>query len=164
MKSFFLRFYNWLKAVDIFDKKVFSALYIGIGACFAVIVMAQFGLRNTSTRRFFTKIDSYEGAYFEVSADAEHSEPQSILLSASGDDFSGALIYLNGEVYSELKNGENEIKITDWSVVEIYAPKGKVEAFLKSKSDEVTVYALNDKITTERKIEVFGRFGLTEIS
>lgn len=160
MKRKFLQFFNAVKTADIFSERVFSVLFSGIGVCTAIIVTAQFGLRNTATRRFFTKIDSYEGAYFEAAAIAENDEPERILLYAEGDGFPEAQILVNGEEYSELKNGENEIVISGWSVVEIYSPKGKNHAVLKSISDGVSAFTAEKDITADGEIKLFGRFAL----
>lgn len=162
MKKFILRFLKAFKNADIFDEKVFSVLLTGVGACALIIAVSQFGLRNTSTRRFFTKIDLYEGAYFEASAIAESKEAGKLTLTATGDDFTDARILVNGETYSDLKSGENEIEISGWSVVEIYAPKGKINVEMKNASEGVEVLTAEKSITADGQIKLLGRFNRSE--
>ncbi len=160
MRKMFLWCYNRLKKIDIFNKKVFTILYSSAFVCMAVISVAQIGLRSTATRQYFTRMDSYEGAYFEVSAPVYTEEEKSIVISASGESFEDAAVLLNGEKYCDLTAGENVIKIKNTSVIEIYSPVSSVEVTLSEKSDGVIQYTAENTVHAGGGIKLFGRFGI----
>lgn len=160
MKSFVSRFLQKVKRIDVFNKKVFSVLYSAAAVCIMIIGIAQAGLKNETTRSFFTKIDSYEGNYFEVTAEVSEEENHMITLFADGDDFDGAKILLNGADYADLVSGENEVEISKSSVIEIYSPKGKVNVKLKEMTDGLVMYTDLKEITAENQLKLFARVGI----
>ena len=154
------KFVSWIKNADVFDKKVFTCLYsIAFVSCL-VIAVSQVGLRNENTRRFFTKIDSYEGAYFEATAEVPSEIKERMVLNIKGDCNEESALYVNGEKYKQLCQGENEVEIDCTSVLEIYSPKGTIEAEIVSISDDIVLYTENEKVTAENQLKFFARVGI----
>ena len=151
---------NRIKNIDIFGKKAFSVLYSLALSCIVLICVAQIGLRNMNTRQLFTKIDTYEGAYFAASTEVPDTEVYKMVLDVTSDCLDEALIYVNGEKYSDLVNGENQIVVTTSSVIEIYSPKGKSIVMLSDISEELTLYTKQTEITAEKELKLFGRVGI----
>lgn len=160
MKNLLSGFYARIKKADIFSKKAFTALYSSAFVCLMIIAVAQVGLRNTSTRQFFTKIDSYEGAYFEATAEVQSEPVHTLILNAYGEDFKDAQIYLNGESYSALTAGDNEIEIDEPAVIEVYSPNGAVTVKLSHLSDDLILYTPDREVTAENGLKIFGRVGI----
>ena len=153
------KFVSWIKNADALDKKVFTCLYsIAFVSCF-IIAVSQVGLRNENTRSFFTKIDTYEGAYFEATAEITPEVKKEIILNIKGDCNEDSALYVNGEKYKQLHPGANEVEIDGTSVLEIYSPKGKIEAELVSISDELVLYTEDEKVIAENQLKFFARLG-----
>lgn len=160
MRKIFSNLCARLNHVDVFNKKIFTVLYSSAFVCLMVISVAQIGLKNTNTRDFFTKIDSYEGAYFEVTAEVTPEPEYYITLDASADDFDGAEIWINGEVYSPITQGINRVDIVEASVIEIYAPHNLITVNLSEVSDGIILYTNDREITVENGLKTLGRVGI----
>ncbi len=160
MKKFLSGFYTRIKKADIFGKKTFTVLYSAAFVCVMIIAVAQVGLKTDATRQFFTDIDTYEGAYFEATAEVQSERVHIVTLCAEGKDFTQAEIWLNGKSYSALTSGDNEIKITEPSVVEIYAPECEVNVKLTDISDGLVLYTAEKEINVSNGLKIFGRLGI----
>ncbi len=160
MKKLMSGFLHRIKSADVFGRKAFTALYSSAFACLMIIAVAQVGLKSTATREFFTKIDTYEGAYFEATAEVHSDQLHTVTLHATGDGLKDAEIYLNGNSYSALISGNNEIKIDEPAVIEVYAPNGAVTVKLESLSDGLVLYTPEKEITADKGIKIFGRVGI----
>ncbi|MBQ6998435.1 MAG: hypothetical protein IJN62_01430, partial [Clostridia bacterium] len=134
--------------------------YSSAFVCVMIIAVAQVGLKTDATRPFFTDIDTYEGAYFEAAAEVQPEQVHTITLHAESDDLKQAEIWLNGKSYSALTLGDNEIKITESSVVEIYAPECEVNVKLTDISDELVLYTSEREINVSNGLKIFGRLGI----
>ena len=146
--------------IDFVDRKVFTVLYSSAFVCLAVICVAQAGLRTSDTRRFFTKVDDYEGGYFEASVMIDEPREHSVILHTDSTRVGGAKIYVNGNEYADLVTGDNPIKITTSSVIEIYSPKKKITAEIRETSEGVVLYTPAEKVTAEGGIKVVARVGI----
>ncbi len=160
MRKFLSGFCVRIKHADVFGKKTFTVLYSSACVCLIIIAVAQVGLKSTATRQFFTKIDSYEGAYFEATAEVQTEQPHIVTLNASGDEFKDAQILRNGESYSALTSGDNEGEITAPSVIVIYSPEGKITVKLSNLSDGLVLYTSNKEVTVDKGLKILGRVGI----
>jgi len=160
MKKVWSEFYNKIKKADVFGKKTFMVLYSSACVCVMIIAVAQVGLKTDATRHFFTDIDTYEGAYFEATSEVYTNQEHTITLYAESDNFNKAEIRLNGKSYSALTAGNNEIKITEAAVVEIYAPESEVNVKLVDISDGLILYTADREIKVNSGLKIFGRFGI----
>lgn len=154
------KIYERIKNMDLLSKKAFTVMYSIAISCIMIISISQVGLRNASTRRFFTKIDTYEGAYFEATAEIPADDVHTIEINVSSDCVENGEILVNGETYCELVNGKNEINIDDTSVIEIYSPKGKTEAQITYMSDGLVLYTKSKKTVVSHGLNFLGRVGI----
>ena len=154
------KLFDRLKSVDVFSRKTYGVLYSAVVLCIMVIAVSQIGLRNTSTRGYFTRIDSYEGAYFEVSADLAEGGECSLIIDADGENLKDAHILLNGESYSALTFGENEIKICETSVVEVHIPDGTATIRIKDFDEKLIFYTTAREVFADNGITLCCRVGI----
>lgn len=156
MKKLFER----LKKIDVFSKKTYGVLYSAALLCIVMISVSQIGLRNSSTRGYFTQIDSYEGAYFEVTANLDNQSEYTLTLNVEGEGLEDALILLNGEPYSALTIGDNEVKIYEDSVVEVQIPDGTATVKITDFSEELVLYTSTRELIADKGITLCGRVGI----
>lgn len=154
------KFYNKIKNMDLLSKKAFTIMYSIAISCIMIISISQVGLRNASTRRFFTKIDTYEGAYFEATAEIPSETVNTVKIKISSDCTENGEILVNGEKYCELVNGETEVNIEDTAVIEIYSPKGKTEAHITYISDGLIMYTKSKKTVASNGMDFLARVGV----
>jgi len=160
MKRKISEFMTRIKKADVFSRNVFTVLYSSAFVCIMVIAVSQVGLRSENTRRFFTRIDNYEGGYFEATINVAQKPVHSITLLAEGDDIEKVRLYMNGEEYGGLLNGENTVEISGVSVLEVYSPKGSVKVKISDVSDDVVIYTPDREITVENEMKFLCRVGI----
>lgn len=149
-----------LKRIDVFSKRIYRVLYSAVFFCIAVIAVSQVGLRNTTTRGYFTQIDSYEGAYFEVTANINNSDEYVLTLDVNGENLKDAHILLNGESYSALTFGDNEVKVSETSVIEVNIPNGTATVKIKDFSENLVFYTTAKEIFADKGITLCCRVGV----
>lgn len=149
-----------IKKTDFFSSKVFTALYSAALVCIAVICVSQVGLKNTATRRFFTKIDEYEGGYFEAAVTVSEKQETRLTLHTDSTDTKNAKIYVNGNEYANLAEGDNYVDISSMSVIEIYSPDKSVTVEITEVSDGLVVYTNPRRVTADKEIKLLGRVGI----
>lgn len=159
MKKYISDFFNRLNKADVFSKKIFTVLYSSVAVCVMIVSVAQIGLKSADSRRFFTKMDDYEGAYFQATVNVEQDRNGEIILYAEGEGADKAYLYINGEEHGLLLPGENTVEISDISVLEIYSASKPVSVRINNVSDNLMMYAQNEQISVEKGIKFLCRVG-----
>lgn len=154
------KLFDRIKKIDVFSKKSYGVLYSAVFLCIVMISISQIGLRNTSIRGYFTQIDTYEGAYFEVTAKLDNQSEYTVNLNVDGTNLKDACILLNGEPYSALTVGDNEVKVYEDSVIEVHIPEGIATVRITDFSEELIFYTADREIFADKGITLCGRVGI----
>ncbi len=159
MRKYISDFLKRLNKADVFSKKIFTILYSSAAVCMMIVSVAQVGLKSADARRFFTKIDDYEGGYFQATVNVQEDKDGEVVLHVEGEGADKASLYVNGQEYCPLSSGENTVEISDISVLEIYSPNKPVSVKIDKVSDNITMYTKNEQISVEKGIKFLCRVG-----